>query len=790
MDSRSVATEGLLHADRCTAKYVGRAVHRADAACFRSSRAAAASAPFTLPRIFYYETRIMATSPTPELAANSLPARLNTQASPTIDRTVVAQHQDADMPSAQSWRRSPSLQSRNTEDMLSSTSTDLMPVERPMRFSVSSTAQWAEQLQSIINRRQVRLSKDKKKFKHEIAVGFIVLDKEERKSAAWDQHYSSSTSYSRSDSVLDARVPRVEVKQTMRGTISDMVVGGESKKGIAKYKTKTRPAIFHEDLQQMVNSVAYVGKTGHVVSHQQKYLQCQRYGAGDVVGCGILFDTNTFFFTRNGSLVGLLAAADVRNLDNFGEDSDLEEEKSGADDSESYGEDKKDGVVADEGTRTTLDSIDVADTEETGDHCEVKNVLYPCVSLHGVGECVRAVFKADAFLFDLPKFERQIQKNRQEALIADRERRRKSGNGSETDHSERKTESRVNELVQDFLLYHGYESAYETFKAALEPSKRQCLSSGGMEVVSKNEAEASVVSSAGDMDGDHEREVVKFSHAQSSLHFVKKKQMRESLSLRHEVREHIRCCRTAQALALLEQHEPALATIQTGRYFCRMRKIIQSCRILCVVDILTHGGEAKIVASSSLALNGASELMTIEKGRCNGWNSEMAIEFARQVFGSSSEITTKGKRKRPGLNSGAQKQSGDTTDVALAMSLLLYGQRDTIPKSSRARRFLTPEFRESVAEQLNELLLMYNNGAEIAPPASALVTFMEDHEKVRMKCLERGCRVYPESDSNGVSKIMSGRRKVSVSSNVDKFSSSSSEQDDHSADEDDDDDEE
>ncbi|CAI5718169.1 unnamed protein product [Hyaloperonospora brassicae] len=795
MDPRYVASEGLLHADRCTAEYIGRAAHRADAVCFRASRAAVARAPLAIPRTFYYETLIMATSPTAKTSALSVPVRLNTQTTPTSHRAAGAPlRHDATVRLPHNQSQSPLLESMDTEDVLMATATDALPVERPASINFLSTRRLTEHLQSIIDRPQVGRSTDKHNCEHGIAVGFL-LDKAEPKRATWGPKVPSCALSCRSNGASEAEVPRMEVKHWTQRTMSGIVAGEESDKEEeeekaeetrAKDQETTRPAIVHEDLHQLVNSVAYVGKTGRVVARQRKWLKCQRYGAGDVVGCGILFDTNTFFFTLNGSLVGMLAAADVQNLDTFEEGTDSEEDESGVGSLAEDNEDEKDGLVDDNGMWIPPGGCNDVDMEETGGCSRVKHVLYPCVSLHGAGECVRAIYEAEDFLFDLPEFERQIQKERQEALLADRERLRKTDVACESDWSDHKTDTVVNDLLQDFFLHNGYESAYKALKATLEPMRRQRLSPDGMDVVDNNEVEASTVSSVRDAKKGVQAKMSEREDAQSGLHIEMKKAMCESLGLRHEVREHIRCCRTAQALTVIEQQ--ALVAARTDRRSRQWRKLIQSCRILCVIDVLTRKGEAKVATISSKASNSAPRMLTTEEGECNGWNAEVAIEFARQMFGSFSEVATNGKRKRLERSNGVRKQCDDSHDVALAMSLLLYGQRDSIPKSSRARRFLMPEFRESVAEQLNELLLMSNDDAKTAPRASALEKYMADHEKLRKECLNRGCRVYPESSGDSVSKNMLRRRRASVSSTLDKFSSSSSEQDDHSAGDDNDDD--
>ncbi|KAG6945741.1 hypothetical protein JG688_00016406 [Phytophthora aleatoria] len=595
-----------------------------------------------------------------------------------------------------------------------------------------------DHMRARLDRRRLRRSSEKKRFNHKVAVGFL-LDEPEKKTADGDSESSEE---------------------------------GDKK------PVKTYPAILHRDLGETVNSLAYVGKTGCVISHGREFLQCERYGAGDVVGCGVLLDTNTFFFTLNGKLMGMLAARDVYDLDDFGglEDSGMSE--SGEEDTDSDEEDDANGVQSDKGARLVLDRVGDVEMEDIDGRYEEGKALYPAVSVHGAGECVRGVFGPQEFQFDLAGFEQQIQKERQRALIAEREKRSENSLPGAVEQADEKDEAAMNALVQDFFLHYGYESAFKAFEADFAPSKRQ-HSSDGTEMDCDDEARARIVTpSVKDMEEESKHEDMDCADTQPSS---KKQQMRASLSFRHEVHEHIRCFRTAQALVVLEQHVPALLNNWSSYRSRHLRKLMLYCRILCVIDVLTNEGEAKPAA---LSTNGASASSTDEL-KCNGWNPELAIEFARQVFGSS-EITN-GKRKRTDSSNGTQKKHESTDDVALAMSLLLYDQREDVPTTSRARKFLTPEFRESVADQLNSLLLMSDDSAKTEPRVSALETFMNDLDNLQKECLHQGCRVYPESvegTSNGKSKTTSRRRRSSVYSSSDDSSSSQSEQEDRLDDED------
>ncbi|RLN92619.1 hypothetical protein BBJ28_00023383, partial [Nothophytophthora sp. Chile5] len=247
--------------------------------------------------------------------------------------------------------------------------------------------------------------------------------------------------------------------------------------------------------------------------------------------------------------------------------------------------------------------------------------------------------------------------------------------------------------------------------------------------------------------------------------------------------------RTAQALQVLEQHAPLLLD-KNGRSRCdrKARKLLLYCRILCVIDLLTLETRPAKAQATTRATTDASPPPATgpEEVQDTAWHAEQAIEYAQKTFGSFLAASANGKRKREAQDS--KEKAEDASDIALVTSLLLYDRRESVPASTRARKFLTPEFRAFVADQLNSLLLLVEEEAK--PPASrvsGLETFLTDVADLQKECLKHGCRVFPESlttPSAGKRKAPSRRRRVTLSSGSDESSSSSqSEQDDRMDDE-------
>ncbi|GMF31782.1 unnamed protein product [Phytophthora lilii] len=735
-----------------------------------------------------------------ELEANSLPPRTHTANSSRNSSSTIRRHaaQDRDAAAtARDWRRRAELQAMDLEDAQIRDLTGAR-AEEPVTFSFSLNSRTMHEVRSRIDRRRLRRSHEKKKFNHQVAVGFV-LDEAEEKFSGSGGNSKCFSSFSGSGGLIEARMSRRAVKQLMQRILPHVAGAGESDSSSDEEQTAKEtsrlmdPTTLHRNLGESANSLAYVGKTGRVICHGREFLQCERYGAGDVVGCGVLFDTNTFFFTLNGRLMGMLAARDVYDLDDFGEvdikdnDEDENDEKG----EETNGDENNMDMNNTRGEGTELDRIGDVDMEDADCQLEEEKAVYASVSLHGAGESIRAVFDSDEFQFDLIGFEQQIRKDRQRALLTEHAKRNESSGSSGAE----KDEAAMHELVQDFFLHYGYESAYNEFKSVLTSTRQARFSSDGMEVDCNDEAEASTVtlgmSSVDDMEEDSKSDEMDFQESLESFCSPEKQHMRDSLALRHEIREHIRCFRTAQALVALEQHYPTIITDETGSSSRSLQRLVLYCRILCVIDILTSGSDEKETVNSSIADNGVAETKISATLDRKGWNPVSAIELAQHVFRSSLEATTNGKRKRHTTDSGVQVKEEDTNDVSLAMSLLLYDRPESIPPTSRALKFLTPEFRESVADQLNSLLLVKDRSEKPVLQASALETFMQDLRNLQRECLHQGCRVYPESVSTASKvkcKTIPRRRRVSVSSSSDDSCSShsQSDQDDRLEDVDDD----
>ncbi|KAG7378682.1 hypothetical protein PHYBOEH_000252 [Phytophthora boehmeriae] len=788
-DPRCVGFEGRLHADGVTLSYVGRANHDSDAACFRSRRSVAASASSQHLRLFYFETHVLATNSSSDANISSNSSFNSQHAAHDQDRTATI---------ARDWRRSAELQAMDMEDVQTNASNG-REAENPMHFAFTLSSRTLQQMRTRHERRRLRRSSERKRFSHKVAVGFI-LD-----GANSSANSSSFTSFPSSrNGILEARLSRRAVKQLMQRVLPDATMSDEESDDDEQEdlrRKKMAPKICHRDLGMMANSLAYVGSTGRVVSHGREFLQCERYGAGDVVGCGVLLDTNTFFFTLNGGLMGMLEARDVYDLDDFGEMEEVSDDESSDDSSEDDGVKEENGVNGDlnasiaGGVGVLLNKFEDVDMEDSDGRLDEEKVLYPSISLHGVGESVRAMFGPEELRFDLVEFEQQVQKERQRALLEERELRGVKETPSDIEQMDLKDEAAMDELVQDFFLHYGYESAYQAFKSDLAPSKR-CRMSPDIKELENGNGIATNGSCHMSVDREEEKhEDMEFSDKHPAVYSPKRQHMCRSLSLRHEVREHIRGFRTAQALNLLE-HNTLFMKNGLSSHLGQYRKLMLYCRILCLIDILTREAKSPLRANG-VATSHSPALLSVpvspqESSPCeieaSGWNPEPAIEYARQAFGSSfTEEISNGKRKRQGRVGSSQKKCDD---VALAMSLLLYDRRASVPAASRAQRFLTPQFRESVADQLNSLLLMDETLGESSARVSSLETFIKDLGDLQKECLHHGCRVYPESiataSTGKYSPIQHHSRRSSLSSNSDESSSSQSQsdQDDHLDDDD------
>ncbi|KAI9910767.1 hypothetical protein PsorP6_010463 [Peronosclerospora sorghi] len=750
-DPRCVAYEGRLHADRCTAEYVGRASHDHDAACFRSSRAVAASARATQRlRYFYFETQIVATASTSDVALESRPVRINTALPASASASTPARE----------------VHAMDMEDVpVRAQERDEAAAPGPGHGAFQSHMM---HLWSRMERHHVRWRSDKKKFHHKIAVGFLVDVAEParvgfhgpRVRGATNTHATLRETLEKLSEVLDPLAPAVATEEAAAA------------RGDHEARKTSAPAIRHEDLGEMVHSVAYVGKSGRVIAHGRACLQCEKYGAGDVVGCGIMWDTKTFFFTLNGKFMGMLAARDVVDLDAFreeddddGEDDESEEETSTTSEME-RGQERRDD---------RYEQVETHDVDED-------KVLYAAVSLHGPGECIRAVFEPETFQFDLASFEQEIQKERQRALHADDSRRKKERAFRATEEGEGDTDdATMHMLVHEFFLYYGYENTYKAFERVAWPSESEGLSLNGEKSEDRVDIGPDALSVEAMEEETKEERVER--DAELRLVAVKAHIMRQSLSLRHEVRQQIRGYRTAQALEVLEKHAATFVTPCRG-YSRRVRKLLLSVRILCVMDALVHEEETNV---SSRMGNGAHDSTQREERGGKGWHPESALGLARQLFRSLGETTTNGKRKRRDVASIQPWE--DNEDVMLAMTLLLYDQMDSIPETSRAKKFLMSNFRDAVADELNLCLVMGEEYMMKEEHVSLLETFIRDLEALQQECLRLGCRVYPEHTdkaSNDKCQSTSRQWKVPLSlvslSSADS-SSSPSEPDDNGDDE-------
>lgn len=771
--------DGKVHADKWTVEYCGRGNHAADAACFRTTRPVSAREPTVAPsterksstageggdghgrvtdaavralRVFYFETQVLSTTEEEDGDEDDderLVRRAQLAGGPASRQ---APHPYSNGTRAPSWRsrarqlvqtqiqsigpavrtdeqgREENEPDEQDEDMetteaapaervgsawhlfrdMAETNAEPLPPSLPsmldagdedpdmryyqiltrngagnrstgagtgsggaggsgMHFAFTLSSRTLQHIRSRYERRRLRRSTEKKRFSHRVAVGFSLGALKANGRDTADHHHTKAD--------------------------SESINTG------------------HEDLGQHALSLAYVGKTGRVVCNGQEYLQCEKYGAGDVVGAGIVFDTNTFFFTLNGNLMGMVAATDVHHLDFFVENDDGSSD--GWYESEVPMFDFEDREEANGHENDDDDDDECMSDDDTlliEDHG-----LYPSVSLHRKGECVRAVFTPSEFKFDLYDFQKQVLKERQRSLGPD---------SVAVKHSQDE-DSVMDALVLDYFRHYGYEDAYKALQLAVEAGAPSVtMDDESMNDVMDHQVKSDQQAAVGSSVCSDEREEAECG----------------SLASRSEIRQLIRSFQTAAAVTKLR----ALPCFESLMTKPRARRVLLYCRMLCVLDVLQPPVESKHgcdVRSGEYSSNGAVM-----------WNTEKAIVFAQNSFADFAVSRTVPTAATSTISEGRASGEVDVVDSAfqedlgLFMSLLLYADPSDVPQQSQARMFLTAEFRERVADELNDVLLIaLGNDAAFASTQSSLELFLSDLYSLRTMCLRRGCRVFPDS---------------------------------------------
>lgn len=213
-------------------------------------------------------------------------------------------------------------------------------------------------------------------------------------------------------------------------------------------------------------SIGYEGSTGHIIAGGKIVkVNCTQFVCGDTVGCGVLLDSRTFFFTVNGKLECFLDATDENQLFHFADEmSD--------NDGESYCEEEEQKESAQKLKRTAPMKSAVSDWNSH---------VFGAVSLSHPAECVHAVFIPSLFTFDMEGFMVQLTQQRQQSLSSWAHRqgetyhalnafpvdrvqevascgKRKSGSKQRSTPSE---DDILQHIISDYLLYYGYPATYD-----------------------------------------------------------------------------------------------------------------------------------------------------------------------------------------------------------------------------------------------------------------------------------------------------------------------------------------
>lgn len=216
-------------------------------------------------------------------------------------------------------------------------------------------------------------------------------------------------------------------------------------------------------------SIGYEGSTGHIIAGDKIVkVNCTQFVCGDTVGCGVLLDSRTFFFTVNGKLDCFLDATDENQLFHFADEmSD--------NDGESYCEEEEQKESTQKLKRAAPMKSAVSDWNSH---------VFGAVSLNNPAECVHAVFIPSLFTFDMEGFMVQLTQQRQQSLSSWAHRqgetyhassalsafpvdrvqeaagcgKRKSGSNQRSTPSE---DDILQHIISDYLLYYGYPATYD-----------------------------------------------------------------------------------------------------------------------------------------------------------------------------------------------------------------------------------------------------------------------------------------------------------------------------------------